>query len=84
MCCDVLLILKVLLCLIYFFLFIDHYLFLNILGPFMMRSTCRYCQGTRMFIKHKCMECEGTGNTVQSRKVTVPVPAGLFVKPIFM
>ncbi|CAH1159525.1 unnamed protein product [Phaedon cochleariae] len=46
-------------------------------GPFVMRSTCRYCQGTRMYIKHKCVECEGKGSTVQRRKVTVPVPAGI-------
>ncbi|KAJ8953331.1 hypothetical protein NQ318_012126 [Aromia moschata] len=46
-------------------------------GPFVMRSTCRYCQGTRMYIKHKCTECEGKGSTVQRRKVTIPVPAGI-------
>ncbi|XP_044748624.1 protein tumorous imaginal discs, mitochondrial isoform X2 [Coccinella septempunctata] len=46
-------------------------------GPFIMRSTCRYCQGTRMFIKHKCIECEGKGSTVQRKKVVVPVPAGI-------
>lgn len=45
-------------------------------GPFVMRSTCRYCQGTRMYIKYKCTECEGKGSTVQRRKVTIPVPAG--------
>ncbi|XP_025836741.1 protein tumorous imaginal discs, mitochondrial-like isoform X2 [Agrilus planipennis] len=46
-------------------------------GPFIMRSTCRYCEGTRMFIKFKCTECEGKGSTVQRKKVTVPVPAGI-------
>ncbi|XP_022901527.1 protein tumorous imaginal discs, mitochondrial-like isoform X2 [Onthophagus taurus] len=46
-------------------------------GPFIMRSTCRYCEGTRMFIKHKCTECHGKGSTVQRKKVTVPVPAGI-------
>lgn len=52
-------------------------------GPFVMRSTCRYCQGTRMYIKYKCVECEGKGSTVQKRKVTIPVPAGeiLFQHP---
>lgn len=33
-------------------------------GPFVMRSTCRYCNGTRMYIKYPCMECEGKGQTV--------------------
>jgi len=46
------------------------------LGPFVMRSTCRYCHGTRMYIKFPCTECEGKGSTVQRKKVTVPVPAG--------
>ncbi|CAH1105528.1 unnamed protein product [Psylliodes chrysocephalus] len=46
-------------------------------GPFVMRSTCRYCQGSRMYIKHKCTECQGKGSTVQRRKVTIPVPAGI-------
>jgi len=46
-------------------------------GPFIMRSTCRYCEGTRMFIKNKCIECEGKGSTVQRKKITVPVPAGI-------
>ncbi|PSN31618.1 Tumorous imaginal discs protein, partial [Blattella germanica] len=36
-------------------------------GPFVMRSTCRYCQGTRMHIKFPCTECEGVedGQTVR-------------------
>jgi hypothetical protein len=46
------------------------------LGPFVMRSTCRYCHGTRMYIKFPRTECEGKGSTVQRKKVTVPVPAG--------
>ncbi|XP_030763599.1 protein tumorous imaginal discs, mitochondrial-like isoform X2 [Sitophilus oryzae] len=46
-------------------------------GPFIMRSTCRYCQGTRMYIKHKCVECEGKGSTVQRKTITIPVPAGI-------
>jgi DnaJ homolog subfamily A member 3 len=46
-------------------------------GPFVMRSTCRYCQGTRMYIKYPCIECDGKGQTVQRKRVTVPVPAGV-------
>lgn len=42
-----------------------------------MQSTCRYCEGTRMYIKYKCTECEGKGQTVQRKRVTVPVPAGI-------
>ncbi|CAB3225393.1 unnamed protein product [Arctia plantaginis] len=46
-------------------------------GPFVMRSTCRHCHGTRMHIKFPCEECEGKGSSVQRKKVTVPVPAGV-------
>lgn len=46
-------------------------------GPFVMRSTCRYCQGTRVYIKYPCPECDGKGQAVQRRRVTVPVPAGV-------
>lgn len=33
-------------------------------GPFVMRSTCRYCQGSRQYIKYPCVECEGKGQSV--------------------
>ncbi|KOB72178.1 DnaJ-14 [Operophtera brumata] len=32
-------------------------------GPFVMRSTCRHCHGTRMLIKFPCVECEGKGQS---------------------
>ncbi|OQV18601.1 Protein tumorous imaginal discs, mitochondrial [Hypsibius exemplaris] len=46
-------------------------------GPFVMRSTCRQCRGTRVIIKNPCSECEGKGKTVQKKQVTVPVPPGV-------
>ncbi|XP_012234471.1 protein tumorous imaginal discs, mitochondrial isoform X2 [Linepithema humile] len=46
-------------------------------GPFVMSSTCRYCHGTKMHIKFPCTECAAKGQTVQRKKVTVPVPAGV-------
>ncbi|XP_043276399.1 protein tumorous imaginal discs, mitochondrial-like isoform X2 [Venturia canescens] len=46
-------------------------------GPFVMRSTCRYCHGSRVYIKYPCIECEGKGQSVQHKKVIVPVPAGV-------
>ncbi|XP_031640281.1 protein tumorous imaginal discs, mitochondrial-like [Contarinia nasturtii] len=46
-------------------------------GPFIMRSTCRYCSGTGQFNKYPCVECDGKGQNVQRKKVTVPVPAGV-------
>ncbi|CDW57040.1 protein tumorous imaginal discs [Trichuris trichiura] len=46
-------------------------------GPFIMRQTCRRCFGTGQYNKTPCLECEGTGNTVQRKTVAVPVPAGI-------
>ncbi|XP_050432243.1 protein tumorous imaginal discs, mitochondrial isoform X2 [Adelges cooleyi] len=46
-------------------------------GPFIMKSTCRACQGTRVINKNPCIECHGKGSTVQHKNVTVPVPAGI-------
>lgn len=47
-------------------------------GPFIMRQTCRKCSGTGQFNKNPCIECEGKGQTVQRRMVTIPVPAGIY------
>ncbi|KAG9509874.1 Protein tumorous imaginal discs, mitochondrial, partial [Fragariocoptes setiger] len=46
-------------------------------GPFMMRTTCRTCKGTRMYIRDPCTECKGKGRTLQRKTVIVPVPAGV-------
>lgn len=45
-------------------------------GPFMMRTTCRTCQGRRVYIRYPCTECGGKGNTVQRKKISIPIPAG--------
>lgn len=34
-------------------------------GHVLTRKTCSYCEGTRQFIKNKCIECEATGQTIQ-------------------
>lgn len=46
-------------------------------GPFLLRSTCRVCKGTRMFISKPCGNCNGKGQTIQRKTVIVPVPAGI-------
>jgi DnaJ-class molecular chaperone len=33
-------------------------------GHVLTRKTCSYCDGSKQFIKYKCIECEGTGQTV--------------------
>eukprot|EP00057_Strongylocentrotus_purpuratus_P032206 XP_786934.2 PREDICTED: dnaJ homolog subfamily A member 3, mitochondrial [Strongylocentrotus purpuratus] len=46
-------------------------------GPFVMRTTCRRCRGTRVIISVPCIVCRGAGQTMQRKKVVVPVPAGV-------
>lgn len=46
-------------------------------GPFLLRSTCRVCKGSRMFISKPCNACNGKGQTLQRKTVIVPVPAGV-------
>jgi len=53
----------------------ETFIFSNLLVS--LGSTCRYCQGTRQYIKYPCQECDGKGSTVQRKRVTVPVPAGV-------
>lgn len=46
-------------------------------GPFLLRSTCRVCKGSRMHINKPCVNCQGKGQTLQRKAVIVPVPAGV-------
>lgn len=46
-------------------------------GPFLLRSTCRVCKGSRMYINKPCLDCQGKGQTLQRKTVIVPVPAGV-------
>lgn len=46
-------------------------------GPFLLRSTCRVCKGSRMYINKPCIECRGKGQTLQRKTVIVPVPPGV-------
>lgn len=46
-------------------------------GPFLLRSTCRVCKGSRMFINKPCVACQGKGQTLQMKTVIIPVPAGV-------
>ncbi|VDM98693.1 unnamed protein product [Thelazia callipaeda] len=47
------------------------------MGGFYMQSTCGRCRGSGSYNKNPCLNCEGHGRTVQSRKITITVPAGI-------
>ncbi len=48
-------------------------------GFFHMRSTCRKCAGQGHIIKDPCKKCNGSGLMMETKTVTVPVPAGTLV-----
>jgi molecular chaperone DnaJ len=46
-------------------------------GGFGFSEPCRDCRGTGQLIDDPCPECGGTGSTIQTRTITVRVPAGV-------
>ena len=47
-------------------------------GHITARSTCSYCNGEKIFIKFKCLECEGLGRKTYDTPVTVNIPPGKY------
>ena len=47
-------------------------------GHITARSTCSYCNGERIFIKFKCLECEGIGRKTFDTPVTINIPPGKY------
>lgn len=48
-------------------------------GHVLTRKTCFYCNGTKLFNKYKCIECEGTGQMImQIPNFEVVIPPGSF------
>jgi molecular chaperone DnaJ len=46
-------------------------------GGFGFSEPCRDCRGTGRIIDNPCPDCQGTGSTMQTRTITVRVPAGV-------
>ena len=46
-------------------------------GGFGFSEPCRDCRGTGQIIDDPCPDCHGTGSTMQTRTITVRVPAGV-------
>jgi len=44
------------------------------LGGMVSRKVCGYCEGTKMFVKMKCHECRGTGQTIVTFEQFVDIP----------
>ncbi|HJQ43713.1 MAG TPA: molecular chaperone DnaJ [Jatrophihabitantaceae bacterium] len=50
---------------------------MNNQGGFGFSEPCRDCRGTGQIVDDPCPECSGSGSTVQTRTITVRVPAGV-------
>jgi molecular chaperone DnaJ len=46
-------------------------------GAFGFQEPCRDCRGTGQIIDDPCPECRGSGQTIQTRTISVRVPAGV-------
>ena len=45
-------------------------------GHMTARKTCSYCNGSRIFIKFKCTECEGLTKKTYEAPVMLNIPPG--------
>ena len=46
-------------------------------GFFTVRTTCNHCRGAGQAIKNPCLKCRGTGQVLESKKVSIKLPAGV-------
>jgi molecular chaperone DnaJ len=49
----------------------------SIFGQFVNVMPCDRCRGEGQIVEHRCTECRGSGRVQRTRKVQVPVPAGV-------
>jgi molecular chaperone DnaJ len=49
----------------------------SVFGEFVRSQACPECRGRGSIVEHPCPDCEGAGRTVESRELSVEVPAGI-------
>jgi molecular chaperone DnaJ len=54
-----------------------HHVSRSVFGDFVRAQACPECRGRGIIIEHPCLECEGAGRTIESRELSVDVPAGI-------
>jgi len=52
-------------------------------GHIVGRKQCSYCNGSKIFYKFKCIECQGIGRRIYSRPYYVDIPAGVVHGQVF-
>lgn len=53
-------------------------------GNMTARTQCSYCEGTKIFIKFKCLECEGMGRKTFDNPIKVDIPPGEYYVDILL
>jgi molecular chaperone DnaJ len=49
----------------------------SVLGEFVRSQTCPACGGVGQVVEDPCLDCDGSGRTVEERSLSVEVPAGI-------
>jgi molecular chaperone DnaJ len=54
-----------------------HHVSRSVFGDFVRAQACPECRGRGVIVEHPCPDCDGAGRTVESRELSVDVPAGI-------
>jgi molecular chaperone DnaJ len=54
-----------------------HHVSRSVFGDFVRAQACPECHGRGVIIEHPCPDCDGAGRTIESRELSVDVPAGI-------
>ena len=54
-----------------------HHVSRSVFGEFVRAQACPECRGRGVIIEHPCTDCDGAGRTIESRELSVDVPAGI-------
>lgn len=49
----------------------------SVFGDFVRAQACPECQGRGVIVEHPCTDCDGAGRRIESRELSVDVPAGI-------
>jgi molecular chaperone DnaJ len=54
-----------------------HHVSRSVFGEFVRAQACPECRGRGVIVEHPCPDCDGAGRTIESREISVDVPAGI-------
>jgi molecular chaperone DnaJ len=54
-----------------------HHVSRSVFGDFVRAQACPDCQGRGVIVEHPCPDCDGAGRRIESRELSVDVPAGI-------